>query len=490
MSPSCMKSMSTTGISIRPNELKTLIIFICIMGKRLLSFDFMRGFAIICIVIFHLLLLTCNIVPQAESNPFSLPTSLLVVAILTVILAHWRGMFLIISSVVQIYTMTVAIRNGADRKKLWKSQVSFGILLWVFGMFREVFLNEWSIPAAVAGGSSFTTAIATYWTWIYLMEALEDIAWSIILTSTIFYFLTANNGVEKITRNAIIFLVLALVVIFLSPLVNQAATAIYHQDTANTSPEQLIFYGWWDYVTRIFIYPFIEYNSPLFPMLGYTFFGVVFGLLLPRPVIPKHFLRNNGLVGLGMIVFGLVWLFFVQGIPSDIGQLITFECHPIWFVFLATGMQLLVLGALLRLIEFNPKINLERTLKVTYFGRRWGVTALTVYSCLAFEYLIRALMNMIFPQYNWLQFFGLPIEWSVFLIVVDLAAWFAILRLWEKGKFKYSLEWIFTKIAKRNKPGKVVNANDVLDVHGVLEEPEALLFVQPIKEQKVKYTVL
>ncbi|HME54934.1 MAG TPA: hypothetical protein VKM55_22200 [Candidatus Lokiarchaeia archaeon] len=58
------------------------------------------------------------------------------------------------------------------------------------------------------------------------------------------------------------------------------------------------------------------------------------------------------------------------------------------------------------------------------------------------------------------------------------------------GKFKYSLAWRFTRIGKQNKPGKVINTDDVLDVRGVLQQVEPLLFVQPIQEQNVKFSML
>jgi hypothetical protein len=465
------------------------LLLLSLMSKRLLTFDFLRGFAIICIAMFHLLLLTCDLVTQATNDPFSLPLFYLIITVLTVVLAHWRGLFLIISSVVHIFTMTNAIRNGADRKKLWLSQIKFGLILWVFGMFREVFLNEWSLPMLLAQGATFTEALTERWAWIYLMEALEDVAWGIIFTSTIFYFLTANNGVEKITRNAIIFLLLSAGVIFLSPVINQLATAFYGQDPANTSPESIQFLGWWDYPTRLFIGLFITYNSPLFPMLGYTFAGVVLGLLLTRPVIPKTFLRNTALFCLGLIVLGVIWLLFIDGIPSDIGRLINFQFHPTWYMFLAIGMQTLVLLILLRLIEFNPNVNLERALKWTKMGRRWGVTALTVYSFFALQYLVRFFLGLIFTQYDWLQNNTLPFAWTVGLIIIMITVWNVLLKLWEHAKFKYSLEWLLTKLGKRNKPGKKINQVDVLDVEGVLHHPEPILFVQPRTEQKIPFTV-
>jgi hypothetical protein len=219
------------------------------MAKRLLSFDFLRGFAIMCIVVFHLLLITCVLVTQAETNPFSLPIAYLIITVFTIVFAHWRGLFLIISSVVNIYAMTNSIRNGTSPKKVWISQVKFGFLLWIFGMFREVFLNEWSIPMSTAGGTSFVNAFLVYWQWIYLMEALEDIAWSIIITATVFYFLTKNDGINKINRNILIFLILTIIVLWISNYVPTIQLLYYGQVTTFLGPDQVPFLGWWEYLT-------------------------------------------------------------------------------------------------------------------------------------------------------------------------------------------------------------------------------------------------
>jgi hypothetical protein len=84
----------------------------------------------------------------------------------------------------------------------------------------------------------------------------------------------------------------------------------------------------------------------------------------------------------------------------------------------------------------------------------------------------------------------LPFGWTIILIVVDVLVWILILIIWEKIKVVGSLEWFLALIAKRKKPGKVINMKDVLDVKGVLQEPEPILFVQPLYEQKIKYAVL
>ena len=460
------------------------------MAKRLLSFDFLRGFAIICMAMFHLLVMTADIVEQAKHDPFSLPIFYLIVTVFTIVFAHWRGLFLMISSVVHIYTMTNAIKNGADRKKLWLSQVKFGLILWVFGMFREVFLNEWSFPATVAQGESISAYFAEYWTWIYLMEALEDIAWSIIFTSTIFYFLTSNDGVHKINRNAIVFAILAIIFIALTPLINTAATTYYGLDPAESQPQKLVFDHWWQYIFRLVSYLFVGYNSPLFPMLGYTFTGVVLGLVLTKPQLPAKLTLKVYLIGFALTIFGIVYLVFIQGIPANVGDIIDFQLHPTWYIFFAIGLQLVVIAFVLRRIEFNPKVNLERTVKATKLARLWGITALTIYSFLLIQWIIRWIMGLIFTQYDWLADNALPFGYTVLLIVVDLTVWSLIMVAWEKSKFKYSLEWIFTKIGKKNKPGKVLKEGDILNVEGVYHHPEPIMFVKPLNEQTIKYIVL
>lgn len=449
------------------------------MARRLLTFDFLRGFAIIWIAVFHVLVLTCDLFPQAKSDPFSLPFYYLAIMVACVVFGHWRGFFLIISGVVHIHAMTTAIRKGADRKRVWLSQVTFGVALWGFGMFREVFLNEWSMPRSMLKGATFLEALGEQWAWIYLMEAIEAVAWAIIITSTVFFFLTANNGIEKTKRNAIIFGALALFAVFFAPVLNQMVTAHYGVNVARKGPEDLDFLHGIGYVFWFFKAPFIGYCSPLFPMLGYSFTGVVVGLLLTGRNVPRTLPRNVSLAAVGLIVFGALWLWLVTGLPEDLGKLITFQFHPTWFVFVATGMQLLMITGMLRLIEFNPRVNVQTALRWTKPGRRWGVTALTVYSFLCVEYLVRAGMGLVFPQFDWMADNTLPFGWTVFLIAVVLLVWDVTLRLWEQVNFKYSFEWLLTWLAKRNKPFKRFDRGDLMNVQGILRDPMPVLFVDP-----------
>jgi hypothetical protein len=99
-------------------------------------------------------------------------------------------------------------------------------------------------------------------------------------------------------------------------------------------------------------------------------------------------------------------------------------------------------------------------------------------------------MGLIFTQFNWMLDTQLPFGWTILLIVIDVLVWSLIVFIWEKLRFVGSLEWFLTKLAKRNKPGKVINVKDVLDVKGVLQEPEPILFVQPQYKQTVKYVIL
>jgi hypothetical protein len=112
-------------------------------------------------------------------------------------------------------------------------------------------------------GMSFFEALQSWWTWIFLMEAIEDIAWSVMITSDYILYLTKNNGIDKINRNISVFLVLTIVV-NLSPHMFDNFQILYSDKIYHLLHQIiLIFLGWWDFYEN-FHYPFIHFNSPLF----------------------------------------------------------------------------------------------------------------------------------------------------------------------------------------------------------------------------------
>ena len=104
------------------------------------------------------------------------------------------------------------------------------------------------------------------------------------------------------------------------------------------------------------------------------------------------------------------------------------------------------------LYRIQPQNRCAENFKTHIYWSTMGGDRINHLFFLAIEYLVRAFLGVIFPQYDWTAMNQLPFQYSVLLIVIMLLVWNIILFFWEKGKFKYSLEWFFAKLGKRNKP--------------------------------------
>ena len=451
------------------------------MSKRILSLDLLRGIAIIGDLVVHLVLLTSDMVTQAEADPFSLGPFYLFIALLVIIFGHWRGFCLMISAIGHTLSMTNAIRNGADRKSILKKQLSFGFFLFIWGLFREIFLNEWTTPRRWLETGTFNPFLS--WKQIYVPDALENIALSIIFTSIIFFILFAKKGVEKMKRNCIWLGILTVIVIFLPTLLY----TFFNNFLGGSFPRYggpPEFRAWWDYPLQLIYSQLLATESPLIPHMAYFLFGCIIGFIFSQKISIKKLLWWGFSTGIFLIGLGIVWLLFVDGIPEDISRLIGFQTHPAWFIFLSLGMQLIGILLFMSMVEFNKRIKLERYLRRTQHIRRWGILALSAYCLLWIQYPLRWLFSKILPTYNFINVNQLPFNIMVVLLIVDACCLALILFLWQKVKFAGSLEWWMAKIMKRKKKGK---KGDTLNIEGLLINPEPILWIHPIFPTELSY---
>jgi hypothetical protein len=83
-------------------------------------------------------------------------------------------------------------------------------------------------------------------------------------------------------------------------------------------------------------------------MLANTFAGVVFGLLLTRPVIQEIYSQcYSFLFRIGCI--GVVWLIFVDKFHLTLARSLLFNSST-WYLFLAIGLQLIFITFIMRKI--------------------------------------------------------------------------------------------------------------------------------------------
>lgn len=440
--------------------------------KRITSLDFLRGFAILLMTVVHALLSVWNLIAVRDISEFG--PIMLIVAGFLIILVHWRGVFIMVSAVVHTYVMSKDYKRGVSRKNILIKQLFSGLLLIIVGRIYSAFFTTWGIIDKWGRGEG--------WNWehlrfVYFAEALQDIAWGVIVASIFFYFLSKNDGMYKMGRNIAIYGAIGLTIIFVSPLVQQGVSQLaggdltrsdYFMDTANEQP-----------ILRLILVLLGGREAPLFPMLGISFIGVAIGQIIIQKQPKKEHTSYAMLAGAVMIIYGGLHLVFITGLENlDPG----FHVHPTWFVLLNSGLQLIGILVVIRKVEFNENLNVERWLNFSRYFRRWGLVSLTIFMYQILDFIPRNIFTWIFPiDLN--ERYSVGFGWTLLYTIVFVLMFEGIVRLWEKGKFIGTWEWIMVKIrtilSMKEKP-----ADDPLNIKGIIYNVEPISFVKGKTIQK------
>ncbi len=439
------------------------------MASRIISFDILRGWAIIGNLMVHTFMLVSQVQHIAETTPELLDTSGYIMMGLIVVFGHWRGLFLLISACVHLLIMQMKLRRGVRREVILVQELFKGLLLWLWAMFFYVFLAQWQLSKEwVETGTS-----SIEWQNIYHADQFANIAWAIMISAVLFYILTSNKKLKKPLVMSIVFAIVGCLCIFPAPIIHQAANNFWGVDLhTGQHLEKIGDKGWWDYILRMVGNQFNAIESPLFPNFAYSAVGSILGIYISqekKPKKEKFLLWGYGLAG-ATIVFGVFWLFVVEGIPADPFMLVDFHVHPTWFVWVTIGMLLFVVIGLMHRHEYREKINWEKRLKWSRFSRRVGFLSLSVYSFGSIQAVLRVILHYIFPNQGFRASLELNTGMTFLLMGIEICLWFGILWLWEKWNFNLSLEWLFALILKRPYQRKLKDKpklfGDFLDVKG------------------------
>ena len=455
------------------------------MAERIISFDILRGWAIIGNLMVHTFMLCSQIEGTAESDPSQLTIVGFIMMGLIIVFGHWRGLFLLMSAAVHMLTMQIKYKRGVPRGVILVQELMKGLLLWIWAMFFYVFLAQWQLSKEWVE----TGTVSVEWQNIYHSDQFANIAWAIMISAVIFFILTSNEKLRKPLVMSIVYAIVGLLFIFPAPYLYQLGNNFWHVDFHNeiSSLSKIGEYGWWDYILRMLGNQALARESPLFPHFAYSIVGAIIGIYISQDRKPdkKKFLSwGYGIAG-GSIVFGVIWLFAVSKIPEDPFMLVDFHVHPTWFVFVSIGMLLFVVLGLMHGHEFNRRIKWEKRLKWSRFSRRVGFLSLSVYSFASIQAVLRVILGSIFPKQGFRTAFGLNLGWTIFLMALEISIWYVILWLWEKWNYNLSLEWLFALILKRpyqrKQKDKPKLLGDFLDVKGRVIEVTPAYWVEPLQ---------
>ncbi len=326
--------------------------------QRVATLDGCRGVAIFLMTFFHSLYHVVNYDAIAEdpNRLLEYPKILLGTLGFLLYLGTWNTFFLLISSVVNTYVMAKNVRRGANLKILLWKRVITGVVLLIVDHLIEG-LGYWGFlgEGIRTGAWKHSDKI---WHPFFMIQTLEMIAWGIIFTSIINYFLLRRKGYKHNSRNRKFYLVLTLIVLLLTPVVHTWVDARPWSipESLSENPDLFDTAGWPDTQIQIhnpsiltwFLVILAGDFEPLFPCLSTAFVGAILGLFLANPRSSKKFFRIGFLAAAGSLAAGA--LLIVAGMPFS-----AFHRPALTNHLLQLGGQLFAVLIPLRLVEFRGR---------------------------------------------------------------------------------------------------------------------------------------
>jgi len=270
--------------------------------KRFITFDLVRGIAIIGVIVFHRMLWDFYAPTRLASGNFeiSLAEGFLI------FFFSMAGVFYVISGCVTAYVTYHRLSSGRNKPKhiIYGGWVTGLSLIGFHYIFRLFFVRA----------TDTDTAIITYFIFsgtyqgispltVFNVGTLQMIGITSIFVSTLLGIIFRNEGLKQIKRAYSIFLIIGVIVLVLTP---------YLQTLLFPSLVEAIAVDNWGYF--FFVSPIVYGLFPMFPFLSFGCFGAMLGIALGREEDPKT-------IKIALILVSL--LFWAISIPFFKGVMVT-----------------------------------------------------------------------------------------------------------------------------------------------------------------------
>lgn len=431
--------------------------------KRIASIDFLRGIAIIMMIFIHSLYRLYDyqwIVDNPEAL-LKIPIPLLALAAILSYFGMWVFFFVVLSGIVNAYSMTKKIANIQNQKVLLYKQIITGFIIILFGKIKEGFIGYWGYLGQALRSGDWTN-IYPIQNMFFEMKALDIIGWCYIITGTIHYLLLRKEGYKKYRRNLFIYILLIFAVVIATPFISSYAKSLNwvvpSKDSLPWTDENLEFTGWPSvhvatanpsFKTWLLVL-LVGANDPLFPYLAASFTGTIIGMTLAQKQIPKHFIRYGFLAALTSFVVGIILIVFhvatnfpasVYNKPPDI---------PVFLLHL--GGQIAVIILFLNLVEFKNRGQIFANRAIVRFIRRWSLVSLTIFVLDIYElfakWFLSAIISIFYPldltKHGTFQGISGLLPSMIFSLLVVLM-YDLLIRIWALVDFTGSFEWLIVQ---------------------------------------------
>ncbi|MCK5047371.1 MAG: hypothetical protein KAS22_12370, partial [Candidatus Heimdallarchaeota archaeon] len=162
---------------------------------RIATLDFTRGLAIFLMTFFHGFnhVFDPSWFTSDPSAIFDLINPIAIAPIgFLVYLGTWNSFFLLVSITVNTLGMVKSAQKGANLEKILLRRIITGLFLFIADYIIEALLYYGYFGNGIKNGA--WSAVSRFWLHFFGIRTLQIIAWSIIITSVINYFLLRKNG--------------------------------------------------------------------------------------------------------------------------------------------------------------------------------------------------------------------------------------------------------------------------------------------------------
>lgn len=399
--------------------------------KRLYSLDIYRGTMIILVIVLHRFLYDWTKTEDfflSEQPWFDYPW-----ITLFMIFVAMGSIFTLITGIVTAYsTYGRASSNKSKMKTLvWGSLV---MLIWLalvtilvkyFFDMRHHIRGEFYYGLYTGWLRSRTFHTPGLEIFLLASSTLIIIGISGFVVTALLALMFRNDGIKKVRRNKNIFGLLGVIILALSAFLPYIFIPMMYDAFDNGN-----------YVLALVLALLVADYFPIFPILGFAFFGAVMGLQLAAGEDQKKISNYWLKFCLIIIIIGIVL------VAISISQgLFNFN----FIRFIQLGFYFFIIVILLKTFDFQTEEKLEKRVRKTTPLLRLGRVSLTIF---VFETVIAATINFFIIDYlipGWKN----NILFILLIGVLNLALWWVLLIYWEKKNFKGSIEWIGTQLVKK-----------------------------------------
>ncbi len=421
-------------------------------SERIVTIDFLRGLSILVMTLAHCFyhVFDYDWVVEDPSKLLEYPIILVGLGLFVAFVGTWNTFFLLISITANTLVMFKKAAKGMDEKKLLFKQLLSGFLLYIFGSIIYGFGYHGYFGQAIRGRNTWDTTYEI-WSKMFQIHTLQTIAFSIMITAVINYFLIRNDGYKKIKRNLIIYVVLAVSILISTQFVqNWVDSMNWIIPTTFPAYMEIVQTPYWPNIhvqasnasfKSWFMAIIAGDVEPLFPCLSTAFIGAIFGIVLSVKK-PTRKLPIIGFIG-GIVSMGIGGLLIALGLPFSIfNQRTALSTHLIQL-----GGQVIVLVAILRFVEYRARAHIFAKRRFVRYCRRWGMVALSIYGLEILDLLPKGTLNLVLGEKTGVNFllnslgYG-KMTYALLVAVYSLIWYDIVIRLWSRVNFKFSFEWI------------------------------------------------